>query len=520
MSGGAWRLPPAAEDRSTYFAHAVALAARYGPGPWPDGGYPLPDEDPAGRRPLMSGAVLDGVRTHHFRGERDDAAAAALAGLLAEVAAGPPDLGAAQRVHDAAASSGTLAIADPLCRELGGRALPPGRLREIARWLAGYGTRRGAVAVGLVLLGLAGDARDRDLVLLLGNLEDLSLYAAVALLRSQPDRDRALFELARRVDGWGRIHAVERLARTSDPEIRDWLLRRGFRNQIMNEYLAHLAATTGGLDDALAGPAVDDELLDSAGDLLTALCLGGPAEDIGDYPAAPVVIDRYLTLVARRPPSVGRVAAVLALTRFLASADAPDLDWGSDTARGRLLDAGRALTARPDWLAAVDRGLDDPDVGRFQEAIGPATQLGIPLRDRVRARVVADPGQLHLWQVLAEESDDIDDVLALAVDLLPLDELANGPTPDLDIGVDQHILRILVGRLAGHPGHGWPLVRAALASPGTGARGDALRALAAWPAGALTGEVVGAVGTAARREPDPALQDRMRGLLETWTPAR
>ena len=62
-----------------------------------------------------------------------------------------------------------------------------------------------------MLLGVAGDGRDRDLLLLLGALEDLTLYAVVALARTQPDPDRAVFEMARRVAAWGRIQAVERL---------------------------------------------------------------------------------------------------------------------------------------------------------------------------------------------------------------------------------------------------------------------------------------------------------------------
>jgi hypothetical protein len=139
--------------------------------------------------------------------------------------------------------------------------LPAERLREIGRWLAEYGTRRHAVALGILLLGLAGDQRDRDLLLLLGSLEDRTLYAAVALTRSQPDRDQALFDLAQRVSGWGRIHAIRRLAVTQDPQIKGSLLRHGFRNQILDEYLAHLAATTGDLYSALITPPVDDELI-------------------------------------------------------------------------------------------------------------------------------------------------------------------------------------------------------------------------------------------------------------------
>jgi len=35
------------DDQTTYLSHALSLAALHGPGPWPDGGGPLPDDDPA-----------------------------------------------------------------------------------------------------------------------------------------------------------------------------------------------------------------------------------------------------------------------------------------------------------------------------------------------------------------------------------------------------------------------------------------------------------------------------------------
>ncbi|WP_146603884.1 helix-turn-helix domain-containing protein [Micromonospora deserti] len=97
----------------------------------------------------------------------------------------------------------------------------------------------------------------------MGALEDLTLYAVVALRRSQPDRVDAVFDLARRVDGWDRIHAVNRLADTGDPQIKAWLLREGFRNTILDEYLAHTAATTGDLAGTLAQDTIDEALLEA-----------------------------------------------------------------------------------------------------------------------------------------------------------------------------------------------------------------------------------------------------------------
>jgi hypothetical protein len=329
------------------------------------------------------------------------------------------------------------------------------------------------------------------------------------LVRSQPDVEQALFDLARRVAGWGRIHAVERLAGTQDPHLKAWLLRHGFRNGIMDEYLAHLAATTGDLYSALTTPPVDDELLDSAGDILTALCLGGPAKDMTDYPAAPETIDRYLTLVAERPPSLSRVAVVLRLARWI---DAAQLDW-TETSRTRLRATCDVLVERPDWLRAVDQAMDSPDPHRFRHAISPARRLGIPTRDRIHARLRDDPDDTYLWAAL---TDDIDVVLALAHELLPLDRLAGGPTLDIGIGADppHQVLDLIVGRLDAHPGKGWPLIRTALANPTIRNRGMAVHTLDAWPADTIPADAVAALRRAKENEPDHAVRNRMRELLE------
>jgi hypothetical protein len=65
MSAGTWRLPAAPDDRLTFLAHAMTLSVVHGSNPWPAGRHPLPDADPAKRRPFLSGAVADGVETHH-----------------------------------------------------------------------------------------------------------------------------------------------------------------------------------------------------------------------------------------------------------------------------------------------------------------------------------------------------------------------------------------------------------------------------------------------------------------------
>ncbi|MFE6387542.1 hypothetical protein [Nocardiopsis dassonvillei] len=253
MSPSEWTLGDPADGRSTFLRHITSLLAEHGELPWPDDGRPFPDDPPNWANDVMSSVVLDGIRTHHFGTDADTERADSLAELVSRTVEGPPDIAAAQLFHDALADTDALTVVDHLLEPLTARKVSRRRTRELARWTVEHGTHRDAVKIALALLGLCADERERDLLVLLGSLDEFSLYAAVALRRAVPDPEPDLFRLARRATGWGRIHAVKRLEGTADPAIRAWLLREGFRNGVMNEYLARFAAVNGGLLEALTG---------------------------------------------------------------------------------------------------------------------------------------------------------------------------------------------------------------------------------------------------------------------------
>lgn len=164
-------------------------------------------------------------------------------------------------------------------------------------------------------------------------------------MSTQPDRERAVFDVARRVTGWGRIHAVEQLASTADPEIQAWLLRDGFRNDVMYEYLACIAATTGCLYEALLDPAADQELVTSAGEILATLSfLGGPAKDMRHYPDAVPAMHRFAELAADCDPTLRLLDSLLTIRNFVTRA--PEFDW-PDGEPARLSARYTQLLARP-----------------------------------------------------------------------------------------------------------------------------------------------------------------------------
>ncbi|SFB53623.1 hypothetical protein SAMN05216312_11225 [Cohnella sp. OV330] len=193
--------------------------------------------------------------------------------------------------------------------------LNAGNLYEEALWMARHSVHRNVVKFGLALLSQYGSERHRELTFTLGKHEEFTLYAASALM-SMEQSNKSLCELARCIDGWGRIYLVERL----DPEtqeIRDWLLREGFRNRIGDGLLAYTCALKGDLEEALQADAIDPSLYEGAGGILAALIAGGPAEDIDDYEQAMPVIGEYLRHAERMCADAARLAPVRAIEGFL-----------------------------------------------------------------------------------------------------------------------------------------------------------------------------------------------------------
>jgi len=182
----------------------------------------------------------------------------------------------------------------------------------------------------------------------LGAHEEFTLYAAVAISNGMPNSERHLWELAKSVDGWGRIGCVERLSRTTDPEIRDWILRTGYRNSIMTEYLAYIAATTGGLVAALRGADVDRELLSAAGEILSALDAGGPAQDMDDYEQGAEAVAAFMDLMVERAETLDDFHAVSDVNELLTR----DADWKARVERGWTPELRERLLAQCDRVLA------------------------------------------------------------------------------------------------------------------------------------------------------------------------
>jgi len=509
-------------DRPSILGHIEAHIHPGRPGLIP-GGETLPDEDPVeeGDVRWVAGG-LDGAFGHHGGGGRPKKEARRVFGLLKRALRS----GTAHNIHalyEALQRTSAINFVDPFSELVrkNTRALDAGRANALALWVASRAADQEPVKVAIALLGLLQGEDHIPLLLTLGRHEEFTLYAAVAICNTLEDSHRTLWELAKSVDGWGRIHIVERLAETTDAEIRGWLLLEGYKNSVMYEYLAHTCAVAGELHQALAQDQVDDDVFAAAGDLLEALVCGGPAEDIDDYPHSAAAMRDYLRHAETKATEVERLRVLQSLEQFL---DDDEGGWEarqghgwSDELRKDLLQQARDFINRPGWGEIVRRQMGSEDELAFIRAASAAEGLGLDPWSAYFARL--KQGGDYWYQVMqTRDAGRAAQVVALAQEILPLSEIGSGPGQELGLGpqwAHHGHLDFVLQDLRRFPNLGWPLIQAGLRSPVVRNRNMAIRALAAWDRDRWPEGATALVKKCLGEEPDDEVCKRLEDLIKT-----
>jgi hypothetical protein len=490
------------------------------------GSDPLPDEAPAqgeSKIKWIAGA-WDGVLSHHV-GSTDAPQRAFDIAIAVRDLLQRPDANTMTTLYRLVVNEAVLLYIDTLLHQLA-ESEPPldrGHLLELGRYLVTRSAHREAVKFGMALIGLAGTAQDVETLKLIGRNEEFTLYAANAITNVAPEPEQPLWDLAKSVRNWGRIETVERLRETQNPEIQAWMIREGFRNGVMYEYLACICARAGRLHEALKRQSVDDALLDGAADIICALLSGEPAEGIDDYAHAADACEAYINCVWSRPD--------LALKHFLAIAD---LRWflshaeGWDEARSSSWTETRRKTlqalcddvfGRETWRQQVMSALSATDERTFHEGDAAAKWLSIDTWEVHFIRVKADPLRSSSWYSLMQQTDErrIDTVLQFAESVLPFEQIESGPGDEMGLGpgfeAHQALDRVLQD-LRRFPNRGWRLIKAGLRSPVVRNRNMAINALSAWPRESWDPETNSVLLAVHELEPNDDVKRRLQDLLE------
>jgi hypothetical protein len=516
---GSWniqRVTPPWDDRLSIYRHILENIRAGEPGLGEKGDL-LPDEEiiRGGKEFSWAAGALDGVFGHHGGGSE----AAETANKILESFRALSKKATAERaasLYSLLLENSALSYVDQLLEAaVAAKDLDAERIHRIANWLATSAADREPVKCAIALLGVSRGGDDRDLLLTLGRHEEFTLYAAVALENSDEDAEMSLWALACLVTGWGRIQIIERLTETKDEQIKAWLLREGYRNDILYEYTALICARTGDLLAALRKGEPDDKLLKGASSILTALIRGrgGPAEGIEAYKDGAEATELYLTHLQTREVDLEGFIDVSRIGQFLGEESDevkdPALGWPERSAR--LVALTNAILSRPGWKQEVRDALNSEDHHTFWTATEATHLLGIDAWNVYFERLKRGE---DLWYLAAQTTDPdrIDRIIAFAEETLPLQEIASGPSESLGVGPEfrhHNALGFVLQELGRFPGKGWPLIRAGLQSPTVRNRNTAIQALATWDRAAWPDEAEGLLRHAIAIEP----YDETRALM-------
>ena len=387
-----------------------------------------------------------------------------------------------------------------------------GYLYQSAKYMIFHSTHIECVKIALELLELfRGAMADvTDAVSVLGLYDEFTIFA-VWNLRKREDGNEEIFSLAKKVHGWGRIHAVEFLEPNTD-EIRRWLLTEGAENDVMAAYSALTVWEKCGADELLKGKPSAEEygaLLRLAEGLLDE----GPCPGISGLDDAEGMLLRLLELAPDYIPTLDGCETVLAIKHWAERKKAP-------------------LTA---VAAACGEVLHLPapmgiirDAIREGKALDLAVELGLPFREDLLRMMRADFA--HHCSDVRYLMNGGDYYLQQAMDLfrerLPLAQMKGDPLDDLCLGNEYrnyNILQYMIQELDGRPFTGADFVRAGLESPVARNRSRALKVLQAWvsaagrPLSELCPELFPAVRKLRGREINAGVRSLADPLLEGKT---
>jgi hypothetical protein len=487
------------------------------------GGTTLPDEEriAAKSRIKWAAGAMDGVCTHHM-GSKDTDNASQLLKLVLAYSISPTVRNKAT-VYDLLLEQGAVSLVDPFLESLREQtSVNHDRLYDLAKSLTTESPDREPVKFGIAVLGLYGQPLDSELFRTLGRHEEFTLFCAVALGNTCEDGETELWELAKQVDGWGRIHLVERLSKTENPKIKDWLLRDGYKNSVMYEYLAFPCAAGGGLLAALERGEVDDDLLVSAAEIIQALIVGGPAQNMDDYQDGAIVAHLFLNKMEKQGHALAEFLAVSGLGGFLSDKEA---DWQARSERGWTLEQREemmrqcsGIIQQPQWRDRVLAGLGSGNEQEFYNADRAARVLQIDAWPFHWERLKKQPLQSSGWFGVMRDCDAsrITDVIALAESTLPLQIIASGPGMEMGFGPEYEghtCLGYILQELGRFPGLGMSLIETGLRCATIRNRNMALKALSEWKKENWPSNVVSLLKVAFEREPDQEVKRRMGNVL-------
>ncbi|MGJ8745924.1 hypothetical protein [Polaribacter sp.] len=422
-------------------------------------------------------------------------------------------------------SDGVIGIIDEFLQEMVNQSLPiEPYLFNFAKDLATKTNQRNSVKIGIAILGLCQNKSVISDIKTLGLHDEFTVFSMVALSNLSDSPVKDLWELARKVDGWGKIQLVDRIANMElSQELKDWLILDGYKNSIMNEYLACTCAVNGELHKKLQNEKIDTKQFKCTGEIIEALISGGPAEDISDYEFAPETIENFIRHGKTHVKDIIDYITLNSVKDFLVEihediGEHKRNGWTQDFISNCLIAINETLK-NIDWKKQAEIALKSDDKVLYWHGKQAAQKLGIELWNVVWNKLQKNPLNRSAWYDVTAygKEENVNDIIDFAKKNLPLEQLGTGPKDWMGLGEDfekHSCFDSVITFLENYPAKGEELILVGLDSPVTRNRNMTIRVLDKWKSENWSDEIVKKVNRLKDIEPNEDSKKNIARLLK------
>ena len=416
-------------------------------------------------------------------------------------------------------SAGTLAAVDLILNGImeNHEGIDPQSFIEFALNLAKTSDSIDLVKLGISMLGLfdLGEFKEViDPVTILAVYDEFTLFSVVAASKWRGGND-IVFKIAHRVDGWGKINAVEWLEPVTD-EIRDWILRKGCENNVMDAYLGLTCAKKGDLISALRRDSLDRGLFDSIAIIMDALLDEGPVPGISEYDHAEESLALYLSHAKKYATTLKHLWYILNVKT--------NMEDSKIANKAEIMALSEEIEKSRNWEDAIRDILTRRDDDYFFYACNIASRMGINVSEQLLAIIKDEP--LPYWPYALRffrKTTMVAEMISIYESVLPLDKLATGMGDDLfaeDLFDEHSCLESIINELKAYPMQGVRFIQTGLNSRVVRERNTACHILAEWikterkPLAELSPEIYEEVVRIHALEVNTETKARMKGLID------
>ncbi len=274
-----------------------------------------------------------------------------------------------------------------------------------------------SVKYGLMITELFGDCHEyiKNIIRTLSLYDEFSIFAVWNMLLWKNGNDE-IFQLVKKVTGWGRVHAIEQLKPESQ-EIRDWLLYEGIKNDVVPAYSARTVMEKSGALELLAGTLTKKEF-SAVSEIISGLLDEGPVQGISAFENADEILLQYLSQTDHISPDLSDYETILEILNYA--------ERNEDHAEVK--EAAEKILHSPSCTDTIMSALP------AAESLELAKVLGIPYKDQLLATLQNDFDRYYTaCRYLTEDPAYLDRVLEIYRENIPPASIEADPQNEIGL---------------------------------------------------------------------------------------